>query len=194
MKTDVKISYLAIARAAYANAIENAEFIIGVYKNFKDSKGEPYDPQQTLEEFDIVLQYSLMQIAVSNFNLEAEELTFIKNLTKYGDLAYYLDSYLDDSKWTWEKFLSVDPIILKSVIADMKEHMRNLADDFVFIFSIVDKITKDTDYSAILTVQTLMIVETVKKLGDSTIPESDEDCLMYEICNEIKRNKENFED
>ena len=47
------------------------------------------------KNFDVVLQFSLLQIAVADYDLDSKEVIFIRDLTLDGDLFEYLNSFVE---------------------------------------------------------------------------------------------------
>lgn len=78
----------------YDNCYHMIEIMSSGIKTFMDSKGvTDYNPDVTLIKFDLLLQYSLLQIATADYEIDRNELIFIRDLTEKGDLVNYLNSF-----------------------------------------------------------------------------------------------------
>ena len=66
-----------------------------------NGKKERFNSKLLCKNFDIILQFSLLQIAVADNDLDPKEVVFIRDLTINGDLIEYLNS-LVENKIDWE--------------------------------------------------------------------------------------------
>ena len=57
---------------------------------FKNDPGRRYDPRLTLAQFDMILQASLLSVAVSDGRFDPLEQQFVDKITDYGDLPGYI--------------------------------------------------------------------------------------------------------
>ena len=117
------------------NEIEKAILKMGEASQdvFKDEKGTK-SPEYFMFSFDILLQYSLLQLAAMDNKIDPLEVLFIKNITKYGDFARILSKkYNEELDWT--VFLNNDPTRVKKLLKDEEPAIRNFMKNLVFMLA-----------------------------------------------------------
>ena len=57
---------------------------------FKNDPGKRYDTRITLAQFDMILQATLLSMALSDGNFDRLEQQFVDKITDYGDLLTYI--------------------------------------------------------------------------------------------------------
>ena len=96
---------------------------------FKNDPGRRYDPRLTLAQFDMILQASLLSVAVSDGRFDPLEQQFVDKITDYGDLPGYIRGETQgklDLSWGEMAALS-------------RDNQRLLVDDFVRPLALVDQ-------------------------------------------------------
>ena len=100
----------------YDDCYHMIEIMSSGIKTFMDSKGvTDYNPDVTLIKFDLLLQYSLLQIATADYEIDRNELIFIRDLTEKGDLVNYLNS-LGGAQITWDMIYRVDVFEIRKLL------------------------------------------------------------------------------
>ena len=154
-----------------------------------NGKKERFNSELLCKNFDIVLQFSLLQIAVADYELDSKELVFIRDLTINGDLIEYLNS-LVENKIDWETVYNADVFELKGLLKDIEPFMESLSNDLATAFAICDASTVH-NYVSDLKTSIFVIVNDLGKMdGDFSYLEQHADCLVIRLASEIERRKQ----
>ena len=154
-----------------------------------NGKKERFNSKLLCRNFDIVLQFSLLQIAVVDNDLDSKEVVFIRDLTINGDLIEYLNS-LVENKIDWETVYNADIFELKGLLRDIEPLMESLSNDLATAFAICDL---STIYNCVsdLKTSTMTIINGLGKMdGDFSYLEQHADCLIVRVISEIENKKE----
>lgn len=173
----------------YDNCYHMIEIMSSGIKTFMDSKGvTDYNPDVTLIKFDLLLQYSLLQIATADYEIDRNELIFIRDLTKKGDLVNYLNT-LSDSQISWDDIYQGDIFDLREILDSIKDKIKKLSEEFVVVFATCDLATEH-NYLADLTRNINCIIVGLAAMdGEITSTEMNSDCLILKALDEIKKIK-----
>lgn len=90
-----------------------------------------------LRQFDILLQYSLLECAMDDRDVDVDELVIIKNITKHGDIIDLVNREYN-ADLTWNAFLANDILALKSFMDTIKDIVDEMAIDFCTFFGVFD--------------------------------------------------------
>ena len=154
-----------------------------------NGKKERFNSELLCKNFDIVLQFSLLQIAVADYDLDSKELVFIRDLTIKGDLIEYLNS-LVEYKISWNTIYNTDVIELKGLLRDIEPLIESLSNDLATAFAICDASTVH-NYVSDLKTSIIVIVNGLGKMdGDFSYLEQHADCLVIRLASEIERRKQ----
>ena len=154
-----------------------------------NGKKERFNSKLLCKNFDIILQFSLLQIAVADNDLDPKEVVFIRDLTINGDLIEYLNS-LVENKIDWETVYNADVIELKGLLKDIEPLMESLSNDLATAFAICDASTVH-NYVSDLKTSIIVIVNGLDKMdGDFSYLEQHADCLVIRLASEIERRKQ----
>lgn len=160
-------------------------------EHLDDGKKERFNSELLCKNFDIILQFSLLQIAVADNELDPKEVIFIRDLTMNDDLIEYLNS-LVENKIDWETVYNADIFELKGLLKDIEPLMKNLSDDLATAFAICDGRTIfKSNYVSDLKTSIVTIVNGLGKMdGDFSYLEQHADCLLISLVSEIERKKQ----
>lgn len=154
-----------------------------------NGKKERFNSKLLCKNFDIILQFSLLQIAVADNDLDPKEVVFIRDLTINGDLIEYLNS-LVENKIDWETVYNANVIELKGLLKDIEPFMESLSNDLATAFAICDASTVH-NYVSDLKTSIIVIVNGLGKMdGDFSYLEQHADCLVIRLASEIERRKQ----
>ena len=107
---------------------------------FKNDPGRRYDPRLTLAQFDMILQASLLSVAVSDGRFDPLEQQFVDKITDYGDLLTYIKQ---DSQGrldlTWSQVASLREETQASLVQALPAILDKLCDSFVRPLALVDQ-------------------------------------------------------
>lgn len=154
-----------------------------------NGKKERFNSELLCKNFDIILQFSLLQIAVADNDLDSKEVVFIRDLTINGDLIEYLNS-LVENKIDWEAVYNADVFELKGLLKDIEPLMESLSNDLATAFAICDASTVH-NYVSDLKTSIMTIINGLGKMdGDFSYLEQRADCLIVRVISEIESKKE----
>lgn len=146
-------------------------------KEVMEPKGVNYNPEVTLIKFDILLQYSLLQIASADYKIDRNELIFIRDLTKKGDLVNYLNT-LSNSQISWDDIYQGDVLDLRGILDSIEDKIKKLSEEFVMVFATCDLATEH-NYLADLTRNINCIIVGLAAMdGEITSTEINSDCFI----------------
>ena len=173
-------------KANYEKLYKNIRGLAIVYEALnKDS----FSADNCMIEFDIVLQYSLLQIACADMNFSSDEMEFIRRLTKSGDFVEFMNKQYDTDV-TWEDLVEGSVETLRKVLKLHEDNIGELAVNFGGIFAAFDSMTK-TNYIDEFEEDVCKIILGVASMdGEVTQDELDQDCLMLKLINFIRETKE----
>lgn len=159
-------------------------------KTFMDSKGvTDYNPDVTLIKFDLLLQYSLLQIATADYEIDRNELIFIRDLTEKGDLVNYLNS-LGGAQITWDMIYRADVFEIRKLLDLLRDEIVKLSKEFIMVFSTCDLVTPQHDYLSDLTDNIICIILGLASMdGRVEHSETNTNCLILHTLDEIKKIK-----
>ena len=172
----------------YDNCYHMIEIMSSGIKTFMDSKGvTDYNPEVTLIKFDLLLQYSLLQIATADYEIDRNKLIFIRDLTEKGDLVNYLNS-LGGAQITWDMIYRADVFEIRKLLDLLRDEIVKLSKEFVMVFSTCDLVTPQHDYISDLAADVLCVIVGLTSM-DGKIESSERraDCLILHTLNEIKK-------
>ena len=118
---------------------------------FKNDPGRRYDPRLTLAQFDMILQATLLSMALSDGNFDRLEQQFVDKITDYGDLLTYIKQ---DSQGrldlTWSQVASLREETQASLVQALPAILETLLQEgytFVPISQLILPGTCGTDYT-----------------------------------------------
>ena len=151
------------------------------------AEGKEFDPEVTVMKFDLILQYSLLQTACSDFDLARAEIEFIKELTVYADFCDYMsNAYGNGSKMTWEDLYNADVNDVRALLSAHENGIRELSDEVVSVFAIYDK-AADHNYFADLTDNIFGIVSGLAFMdGDENSEDLRQRIFIFEFLDKIE--------
>lgn len=120
--TDLENKIYNDCKKCYENCYDRIKGMsFGPMKRFMDSEGvTDYNPEVTLIKFDILLQYSLLQIATADYDIDRNELIFIRDLTKEGDLVNYINS-LGGTPISWDTIYRADVLDIRKLLDSFRK-------------------------------------------------------------------------
>ena len=127
-------------------AYEDAVKLVGnMFDAVAESVHFAYGKRGALERFDVLLQYSLMQVALNDGYFHIEEAKFIRDIAQYCDFCDFLRKHGFDDL-TWQEIYDSDERRWKRVLDDARDDVISLSNDFVAIFATVDAVTASHSY------------------------------------------------
>ena len=146
-----------------------------------------FDPRIKCMKFDIVLQYSLLQIATKDFFLNKDEVIFIRDLTE-SDILNIINAS-ENSDYTWEDIYNLPMTTIRKILSDVESPMESLGQEVVNIFSLCDKIT-EYDYVSDLEKNVRLIISALSVIdGNADNSKSSQNYLILKLIKKIKKEK-----
>jgi len=146
------------AKQAYKNLLDVLGATLNTFNN-NVPEDKRVDPRGFQIKFDILLQHSLINIAISDEEMFMDELVLIHDITDLGDIVlFFRDVYKNEM--TWEDLYKMSPSDVARILKEQEENIAYLADDFVKIVSVVDAVVTEYDVTGMLFHE----VETVVKV------------------------------
>lgn len=109
----------------------------------KTSNKDGFTAERFCADFDIILQHTLIEIAIADNSLAPEELATAKSITNYGDLMLLCKS--EGMDIDWENFLGMNIAAIQKWLERMRKPIRRVTSEFVAGFAAVDAAMEDDD-------------------------------------------------
>ena len=156
-------------------------------------KNVQYDPRTFTGAYDILLQYSLLQVAVSDSSFDRNEVIFIRDLTVQGDFVNYMNAVTKTSV-TWDTLYHENADQLKSVLRQIEPLFVMLSNEFIELYALTDAATPNKDYVAELEQKTAAIICGLAAI-DGHISESELEFnpLIMNVIFKIEQRKKEYE-
>ena len=107
---------------AYGKATQLIEGMFEVYQDFQKDKGKSFDVKDALVKFDVLLQFSMMQVALENNSLHIDEAKIIRDMSKYCDFCDYLNNN-GFQNVTWQKVYDCKESSLQEIVTEHQDVM-----------------------------------------------------------------------
>ncbi len=146
---------------------------------------DDYDGRVTLNQFDILLQYSLLQVALADGYLNVHECLFIKELTRYSDFCVFLNQR-GFHDVTWLTIYNTNEEFLRELLMAAEDAIIELSKDFIFVFSLIDSVTEYDYVSDLKRNIILMIMATCQSDGHAESDELGNGCLIVDVVNVVE--------
>lgn len=121
----------------YNQTFEMLDNLGKTFEKFFAKKGKEFSGDVFVKQFDCVLQYALLEFALADGEICENEISFIKNLTKKGDLVTYINSYYKTSI-SWNDILNAKSSSVAKWIKVNKEYVDKIAEQFTDAFAFAD--------------------------------------------------------
>ena len=107
--------------------------------------------EAAMTAFDLMIQATLLNVAVVDGSFQTIEKEFITVLTEYGDLMNFVnnEAKTQDSTWIdveWDDIEDLDAETKKKLAAIAASVVDPYATSFVNIFAVIDKLVEERDY------------------------------------------------
>ena len=180
------------AIAAYEDSVNDLKNMGKVFQQFAAQKGVSYDPRVTLNQFDILLQYSMLQVALADGHLDAAEINFIKDIAQYSDFCFFLQEH-GFSNASWQAIYNTRESKLNRILDDAEATIIHLSQDFIDIFALCDAVS-GYDFLADLKENVItMIFATCKADGVAEKSEINSGCLILGALGAIEKRIREYE-
>ena len=167
-----------IAIEAYNQSTKTLKTVFSLFKFVEEKNGNTFDVRVALNRFDVLLQHSMLQVALEDGYLHVEEVKLIRDLSKYCDFCGYLNQR-GYKNVTWQMVLNTDEDTLKSILLEYNNDIDDLSKEFVAVFAIFDKAITEHNFIDLLKKQVnLILCAVVAADDDINREEIGDDCLI----------------
>ena len=138
------IDFKAIAqklKAEYDKATTPVKTVGKTFEQYMNEQGRTFSAEIFCKQFDILLQYSMLELVVADGKVSGAEIGAVKAITAHGDLVEYINTNYN-SKIVWEDLIKADVETVKNWIKNNRYLIDKLANEFVYVFAIVDNAVK----------------------------------------------------
>lgn len=153
---------------AYRNAIHDLSIIADRLNLYANQNGKTFNRKVFLSQFDCILQYSLLELAISDADLDLNELDFLKDITEHADFINYINRKYDFDI-TWNTIWNSGESDIRDFLNNIRPAMDEMRSEFVLAFSFYDLVdTKVNCLANLMTDTTAIVVALVAADGFSS--------------------------
>lgn len=135
------------AQESYSNIVSILEEMADTFTKYAEENSIKFSTKSLLSSFDVVLQHSLLQIAVADYTVSANEILFLRDLTKHGDWVDFFNSKnYQEQKLNWTIVYKSKLEDLNKLLETAKDDVQKMADSIICIFAAYDLATPE-DYA-----------------------------------------------
>lgn len=176
------------AKAAYKDCINDLTVMGKATEQVMAKKGKNFNTRVLLNQFDVLLQYSLLQLALADGTLAGEELSFIMDLSEYYPLPEFLKS-VGYKNATWQVIYNTQEQKLSGIVEEIEDAVIALSLDFINIFSAFDSATQYNYFEDLKRNITIIITATCQADGKAEEREIENGCLIIDAMAKINQLK-----
>lgn len=131
------MDYKAFAQKCYKEAFSYLETIGNLVEEVYEQDGEQFDKNYFYAQFDCILQFSMLEMAIADGKLHKKELELIRDITQYGDLVTYVNSVFN-KKITWKTIIDSSVESIRSWLNSFKEKIESEGENLIEYLVIFD--------------------------------------------------------
>ena len=180
------------AAKAYVAVMNTATEMFQFHQQSMANEGKNFDVRVGLNQLDVIIQYSMLQVALNDGNLDENEVGFIKSMSQFCDFCDYLNQ-AGYRGVTWDVIFNTDENSLKEVLEESKKSVISLSEDFVRIFSLIDAMTEHNYLDDLYKNFCAIIAGIMQADGKAYKEEVSNGCLLVDLINVVNEQKQNFE-
>ena len=127
----------------YSKAVEAVESILSRFEEMEKARGETsgVNIPLVLEGFDIIIQYSLLEVALIRREYNKDDCDFIRSLVGKDAIMHFLND-VNESHRSWDDFNENNYPEFVDYIEHAKEHANETASDLGEVFGTFARLTK----------------------------------------------------
>ena len=174
------------AKAAYKDCINDLTVMGRATEEVMAKKGKKFSTRILLNQFDVLLQYSMLQLALADGRLAGEVLSFIMDLSQYYSLPDFLktEGYGNAS---WQVIYNTQEQKLNGIVAEVEESVVKLSVDFISIFAAFDAATDYNYFEDLKRNVAVIITATCQSDGKAEEKELYNGCLIIDAMAQIDK-------
>lgn len=136
-------------RQKYDAAFKEVEFLAERFELKMQKKDKIFSKSYFCWMFEIMLQYSMIELSVVDGNVSKEEIAFIREITRYADIVEMSDQVFN-AKFEWGDFVGAKRSDVELWLSNMRQVLLNLQKEFAGGFAAFDRLTKGDSVSVVL--------------------------------------------
>ena len=178
------------AKEQYENLREFLEEAVFPYReSVERAKGnEKYDARFGINSFSIVLQYSLLQIAVADRKISTEELMLIEDICRRTSIEKQFQKI--EPNFTWNSLHDWSIFKVKKLLKKFEPNLLKISKDFIESFALYDAHTENKDYLKVFEHSCLAFIYAVMTASGPILKiEEKTPCFLFAAVDAIKNNK-----
>jgi|GEM_PF-5650138 len=172
------------AKKAYEDCINDLKMVSDMMANLAQKSGLRYKKTDLLAQFDVLLQYSLLQAALADNHLDLSEVQFIHDITQYGDYCSFLEAKTGEHVDWFQIYQSPEKLI-KTLVDGSRNAVEDLATDFYVFFTMFDAETPYDYFRDLKNNITLIHVVLMHADGEMSFAEKSTPTLLMNILYQI---------
>jgi len=180
------------AAKAYVEVMNTATEMFKFHQQSMANEGKQFDIRVGLNQLDVIIQYSMLQVALNDDELDESEAGFIKSMSQFCDFCDYLNQ-VGYRGVTWDVIFNTDENSLKEVLEESKKSVISLSQDFVRIFSLIDAMTEHNYLDDLYKNFCAIIAGIMQADGKAYKEEIANGCLLIDLINVVNAQKQDFE-
>lgn len=175
---------------AYNQTIDFLEFVFKEREEYEHARGNMnFTVRGCFNEFDILLQFSMLEIAYADRCLEKPEIAFMRDLTKYVDIVEFYKQIPGLEKLSWDALSDFDGLLAK-ILKDTTELVASCAVDFIESIKIYQAKHHNHNFVKVFK-NCIGAIMTALACSDGNI--EDEECkkgtMMYAVVNDLSQGE-----
>ena len=143
--------------------------------------------------FDLVMQFSLLQIAAADLDFDRDEMKFIRGLTHHDSLMDIFNK-TGQKNLTWDYLLKLKTDSLRELLRKYEPEFVKLSKEFTNVFAFIDANTPQHNYTEDFKKQVNEIMEGLASLdGNADDKELRSSCVMKKALKNIEKMKKKMQ-
>ncbi len=136
-------------RQKYDAAFKEVEFLAERFELQMQKKDKIFSKSYFCWMFEIMLQYSMIELSVVDGNVSKEELAFIREITRYADVVEMSDQVFN-VRFEWGDFIGAKVSDIEIWLSNMRKVLLPLQKEFAGGFAAFDRLTKGDSVAVVL--------------------------------------------
>lgn len=187
-----KRSVFEIASKEYTDLTEFLKTKVFPHREeYEKSRGNnDYVAEYGLNSFDLMLQFSFLELACADGKITSDEIEMIQKICKYDSLAHFIERN-GVTGFSWSSFLEMSIDEAKHVLNSIGGVVFDIAQDFITSFALFDSFVKSKDFLKVFERSVYAFLMCLfSSDGELVEAEQKSQCMLYAAINKIKETKE----
>lgn len=161
-------------------------------EEFERRKGnDKYKGELCLNALDLLLQYSFVEVALSDGVMEFSEISIIEEICPHNNLIEFISRGIGE-KFTWGSFQSLTEEQTANLMKQLRKPVFEIAKDFMDSFTMFDVATCEKDYLAYFE-KCVVAFLTALIMGDGKVYDEEYcNCMLIHVLECIRKGKESL--